>query len=85
MHAQGVVELPAATMTVEDAAEYVGISRTTAYSEAERYRRSRGAVGLPNLKFGGRVLVVRALLVELLNARTDAVAESADSKQLQAS
>jgi hypothetical protein len=83
MHIQRVVDLAAPTMTVEDAADYLGISRTTAYAEAQRYRRTGGAVGLPNLKFGGRVLVITALVIELLHARTDAVVENADSSPLQ--
>jgi hypothetical protein len=85
MHTRDVIDLTAATMTVEEAAEYLGISRTMAYSEATRYRRSEGAVGLPNLKFGGRVLVITTLLVELLTARTNALVDRPDLSQLQAS
>ena len=54
------------TMTVEAAAEYIGISRATAYAEARRYRHSGGTAGLPNIKIGGRVLVLTARLTELL-------------------
>ncbi len=78
-----LLDLSSPTISVEEAAEYLGISRAMAYAEAERYRRSDGAVGLPNLKFGGRVLVISALLVELLKAKSDAVAASADDTHLQ--
>jgi len=54
------------TMTVEVAAEYLGISRTVAYSEAQRYRDTGGRAGLPNIKLGGRVLVLTALVSELI-------------------
>jgi hypothetical protein len=77
-----LLDLRSPTITVEEAAEYLGISRAMAYSEAERYRRSDGAVGLPNLKFGGRVLVLTARLVELLDAKTDPVAPNADATHL---
>lgn len=55
-----------ATMTVEAAAELAGISRTTAYAEAQRYRDSGGAHGLPNVKLGRRVLVLTARIADLL-------------------
>jgi hypothetical protein len=61
-------ELNSPTMTVGAAADYIGISRTTAYSEAQRYRDSGGAAGLLNIKLGGRVLVLTTLLNELLRA-----------------
>jgi hypothetical protein len=63
---QSATEPHSPTMTVEAAADYIGIGRTTAYSEAQRYRDSGGAAGLPNIKLGGRVLVLKTLLNELL-------------------
>ena len=44
------------TMSVEDAAQLLGISRTMAYTEAARYRDTDGRCGLPNVRLGGRVL-----------------------------
>jgi hypothetical protein len=38
-----LLDLSAPTITVEEAAEYLGISRGMAYAEASRYRRSHGA------------------------------------------
>jgi hypothetical protein len=84
MYTQGVVDLTDPTMTVEEAADYLGISRTMAYTEAERYRRSGGVAGLPNLKFGGRVLVITALVVNLLHPGSDVGVQSADASALQA-
>ena len=57
------------TLAVEDAARLLGVSRTTAYIEAARYRRSDGAQGLPNFRLGHRVLVPTARLVEIMNGR----------------
>jgi hypothetical protein len=56
------------TMSVEDAAQLLGISRTTAYTEAARYRATDGRHGLPNVRVGGRVLVLTALVLELVRA-----------------
>ena len=69
---QGVVDLTAPTMTAEEAADYLGISRTMAYAEAQRYRDSGGTVGLPNLKLGGRVLIITALVIAMVQAPTTA-------------
>ena len=59
-------ELSSPTMTVEEAAAYIGVSRATAYAEAQRYRDSGGTIGLPNIKLGGRVLVLTTVLIQLL-------------------
>lgn len=56
------------TMSVEDAAQLLGISRTMAYTEAARYRVTEGRHGLPNVRLGGRVLVLTALVLELVRA-----------------
>lgn len=56
-----------ATLAVEDAARVLGISRTTAYAEAARFRQTGGAAGLPNFRLGGRILVPKARLAALLN------------------
>ena len=58
------------TMSVEDAASLLGISRTLAYTEATRYRTTDGRHGLPNVRLGGRVLVLTALVLELMSAET---------------
>lgn len=54
------------TLSVEAAAELLGISRSTAYDLARRYRDSGGASGLPCIKVGGRILIVVAGLREIL-------------------
>jgi hypothetical protein len=54
------------TMSVDDAASLLGISRSTASSEAARYRRTGGAAGLPSLALGSRVVVLTVPLLELL-------------------
>ena len=56
------------TMSVEDAAQLLGISRTMAYTEAARYRDTDGRHGLPNVRLGGRVLVLTALVLELVRS-----------------
>ena len=76
------LDLDSPTVTVEAAAEYLGISRAMAYAEAKRYRSTYGADGLPNLKFGGRVLVITELLVELLPARAERVVDTDDPSHL---
>lgn len=54
------------TMSVEDAAELLGISRSTAYSEAARFRRTGGVAGIPSAAFGSRVVVLTAPLLDML-------------------
>jgi excisionase family DNA binding protein len=55
-----------ATVSVEEAADLLGISRSTAYEAARLYEASKGTAGLPVLRFGRRFLVpvprLRALL-----------------------
>jgi hypothetical protein len=80
---ESLLDLSAPTVTVEEAAQYLGISRAMAYTEADRYRRTGGTVGIPNLKLGGRVLVITALLIELLKTGTDPVEECPDLSQHQ--
>lgn len=57
------------TMTVEEAARFLGIGRSTAYTEAARYRRTGGEVGLPSLTIGGRVVVMTVPLLDMLRSR----------------
>lgn len=54
------------TMSVEDAANLLGISRSTAYAEAARFRQTNGVTGIPNATFGTRVVVLTVPLLELL-------------------
>lgn len=54
------------TMTLDDAAGFLGISRSTAYALAAVYGDTRGVEGLPNVRFGARVLVLTAPLLELV-------------------
>jgi hypothetical protein len=56
------------TMTVEEAANLLGISRTMAYTEATRFRVTEGGSGLPNIRLGGRILVLTAPLLDLVRA-----------------
>jgi hypothetical protein len=56
------------TMTVDDAAAFLGISRSSAYTLSARYRKTDGSEGLPNVRLGGRVLVLTAPLLELVRA-----------------
>ncbi len=68
------------TMTVEEAAAYIGISRSAAYSEASRYRATGGSEGLPNIRFAGRILVNRQKLVELVEPLDASVRRDAASR-----
>ena len=54
------------TMTVDAAARFLGISRSTAYTLCTRYRETDGTEGLPNARFGTRVVVLTAPLLELV-------------------
>lgn len=47
---------------VEEAAEILRISRSTAYEMANAWLRSDGADGLPCLKLGRRIVVPRAVI-----------------------
>jgi hypothetical protein len=66
-------------MTVDDAAQLLGISRSSAYVLTSRYRDSAGTDGIPNRRFGGRVLVLTAPLLAML--RTEAAADVFDLGQ----
>ena len=54
------------TMTVDGAASFLGISRSTAYVLCTRYRETGGRDGLPNARFGSRVVVLTVPLLELV-------------------
>jgi len=58
------VSVESLTLTVEDAAKLLGISRGSAYAAARRGE-------LPVLRVGRRLLVPRARLLELLGASAD--------------
>jgi len=53
-------------MTVEEAAEYLRISRTLGYQLARQYRISQGAAGLPVVVVGRCLRVPRDQLAELV-------------------
>lgn len=55
-----------ATLTVEEAAAVLGISRSAAYQSARVYVESDGQRGLPAIQIGRRLLVPRARLEALL-------------------
>jgi hypothetical protein len=63
------------TMTVDAAAQFLGISRSTAYTLSTRYRETDGHEGLPNVRFGTRVLILTGPLLELVRLTPGAVAE----------
>ena len=63
------------TMTVDDAAALLGISRSSAYILSARYRETNGQEGLPNVRLGGRVLVLTSPLLELVRAPGGGAAE----------
>jgi transposase len=67
------------TMTVDDAAAFLGISRSSAYTLSARYRETEGSEGLPNVRLGGRVLVLTAPLLELVRASTPGATAGAGS------
>lgn len=54
--------LDQAFLTVEQAAEVLGISRNTAYLATKRYRKTKGMEGLPVIKVGGCLRVPKAAL-----------------------
>ncbi len=62
-----------ATLTIEEAAERLGISRTLAYELA-----SRGHLPVPVLRLGRRIVVSRLALERVLGAATAAPVETTD-------
>lgn len=52
--------------TVTEAAEVLGIGRSTAYEEARRFLETDGRVGLPCVRMGRRILVPHAALERFL-------------------
>ncbi len=62
-----------ATMTVEEAAERLGISRTLAYELA-----STGRLPAPVLRLGRRIVVPRLALERVLNAESTTREEDSD-------
>ena len=55
-------------MTIEEAAEYLRISRATGYQLARQYRITGGSDGLPVLKVGRGLRVVRSELANLISS-----------------
>jgi len=53
-------------MTVEEAAEYLRVSRALGYQLARQYRISGGTAGLPVLELGRCLRVPRSQLAELV-------------------
>jgi len=58
------------TITVDEAARVLGVSRATAYAAAHSYLASGGTEGLPVIKLGRRLLVPNAALRQLLGAES---------------
>lgn len=59
-------------LTVDEAASVLRISRTTAYKLVEVHRTTAGHSGLPHVRLGGRVLVRRVDLAEIVGVPPDA-------------
>lgn len=53
-------------LTVGEAAAVLRISRTSAYKLAEEWRTTRGASGLPTVRLGGRIMVRRVDLADIV-------------------
>ncbi len=64
------------TITVEEAARVLGISRSVAYESARMYESTGGAAGLPVLRFGRRLLVPVPMLEGLVGKRPSRLAEA---------
>ncbi len=56
---------PRPLLTIEEAARYLGISRSLAYALAAEYLDSGGTAGVPVIRFGTCLRVPRWSLVEL--------------------
>ncbi len=54
------------TMSVEEAGRWLGLGKTKAYEEANRYLRTGGTEGLPAIRFGRSIVVPTAGLRRLL-------------------
>lgn len=52
-------------LTIEEAANYLGISRSLAYALAAEYLNSGGTAGIPVIRFGSCLRVPHWALVEL--------------------
>jgi excisionase family DNA binding protein len=71
-------------MTVEEAAEYLRVSRALGYQLARQYRISGGTAGLPVLELGRCLRVPRSQLAELVGVDLDAdTAERQDRQEPQ--
>lgn len=57
-----------ATISVEEAGKVLGVGRFVAYREANRFLDTRGAEGIPVIKFGGRLLVPVPKLLAMIGA-----------------
>lgn len=55
-------------LTVEEAADLLRISRSSAYALTRRWRESEGRAGLPVVKIGGSLRVPRAALLAMVAA-----------------
>lgn len=66
-----ITELPL-MLTVGEAAAVLRISRTSAYKLVELHRSTNGRVGLPHVRLGGRVLVRRVDVAEIVGVSPDA-------------
>lgn len=49
-------------MSVEEAARFLGISRSTAYELANAWHTTAGRTGIPSVRLGRRILIKAAAL-----------------------
>jgi hypothetical protein len=53
-------------LSIEEAAQVLRISRTSAYKLVSQYAQTAGAAGLPHVRLGGRLLVRRVDLAAIV-------------------
>jgi excisionase family DNA binding protein len=53
-------------LTIDEAAHVLRVSRTTAYKLVNLHRRTNGALGLPHVRLGSRLLVRRVDLADIV-------------------
>ena len=67
-------------LTVRQTALIMGCHRNTVYSQVRQFLATDGATGIPGVKVGGRVYVIRRALEEMLHIKIPCLPEPAQSK-----
>jgi hypothetical protein len=70
-----------ATVSVEEAAALLGVSRGIAYEQARRHLATNGQEGLPVLRFGKRLVVPIPKLLALLGVEVTAVSQESSEAE----